>query len=403
MQQPLLIGPSSDAEGTSTYISLMEDDVSYQEVETRLEKFLQEELATYEFIDSEPIAENDLAVKWKYSSAMQKSIRRGYGEDAIKYALVFHSVDPVGFWTRLVVIAFEDIGAGGVWALALTLAAARSRVWRKKVGGDVKVIHYVIKALAESVKDRSACDMMIALWSCTRKTSIFNALKAATLDELSGMVLSERHPTSFRASAAWLLWGTDKLENTKLPRRSGSKELFCSTIEKMKIPALVKYVTLRGMTACRYPMNLVYPFLWSRMEKSNYYSVEKTSFPADRFYIGGLPEECFDQHVREGKRSLVHFSRACSPVDQWLTSKGITSADARVAAIGAAVFIIEGASLDRKLKFEGACEIYDLAERYDYENAGLSLDDGRALAGTIEAGYEILRQSRIRVVEGRGV
>jgi hypothetical protein len=134
-------------------------------------------------------------------------------------------------------------------------------------------------------------------------------------------------------------------------------------------------------------------------QKSIFFSVEKANFP-ERFYIGGLPSEAYDQYTREGKSSLAYFSKACKPVDDWLTRKGIISRDARVAALGAAVFICEGAKLDRTLVYEGSSEVTESAEKYDYENAGLSLDDGRTLAGLIEANSDILRQSRIRIVAG---
>lgn len=399
MQQPLLNLFSED-KTDSIQNDLMRDDIPYCEVESLLEDFLQKELERFKLRDIEPIEESDVNVKWKYSSALQKSIRRGYVEDAIRYALVFHTVDATAFWTRLVVIAFEDIGLGGVWELALTLVAARSKIWRKKVGGDVKIIHYIIKALAESVKDRSACDMMISLWHCPRKPKVYNALKTASFSELPEIALSERNPTSFRASAAWLLWGTDKLENKHLPLRAGSRDVFRSTIERMKVPALVKYVTLRGMTACRFPMNLLYPFLWAMMQKSQYYRIEKSDLPSERFYINGLPEESLDQYVREGKRALAIWGETCASAHQWLKSKGILTRDARITAIGAAVFITDGAKLDRRLDFEGASDIFETAERIDYQNVGLSLEDGRNLAKMVEEYYDVLRQARIRALSG---
>src|SRR5690349_3450461 len=132
MQQPLLIDMFSGDHIDTVHPDLMEVDIPYQEVESQLEEFLQAKLAQFHMVDIDPIKKSDVTAKWRYSSAMQKSIRRGYVKDAIKYALGFHSVDATGFWIRLVVVAFEDIGVGGVWELALTLAAARSKTFRRK-------------------------------------------------------------------------------------------------------------------------------------------------------------------------------------------------------------------------------------------------------------------------------
>lgn len=399
MQQLLLIDEVSDDLMYPTLPNISDDEFCYQDIESELEAYLETELGKFEPMEIVPITVSDINCKWKFSSALQKSIRRGYSEDAVRYAMVFHSLDATAFWVRLVVISYEEIGMGGVMELALTLIAARSSRWRKKVG-EVKVLQFIVKMLAEAVKDRSCCDYMQVLWYHPRKYREMNALRTATQEELSGFALSERNTTSFRTCSAWLLAGTDRFENKQLPLRSGSREKFCNIVEQMKIPAIVKYITIRGMTACRYPMPLVYPFLWQMKEKSLYINVERTTFPVERYYIGGLPSESWDQYVREGKKSFAYFSKACEPVNEWFTSKRILGSDARVAAIGAAVFIMDGALLDRRLVFEGASEIYDLEEKYDYENVGLSLGDGRELARLIEANSDILRQSRIRVVVG---
>jgi hypothetical protein len=402
MQQSLFDDLSAPAP-TISLADLMNENVPYEKVEASLEEYLKVELAQFELLAVEAVAEKDPSVKYKYSSALQKSIRRGYVQDSIRYALTYHSVDPTGFWTRLVVIAFEDLGIGDVLTVALTLAAARSKTIRQKIGGDVKIIHYIVKAMAETVKDRTVCDLMQVHWNSPKKPEELDCLRKASLNDLSAMMLAETNTSDLKISAAWLLAGSDKYENKKLPLRTGSREQFNSTIERMKIPALVKYITQRGMVACRYPMNLVYPFTWELLHKSPYSKVIETTFPADRFYIGGLPEEAFDQHTRDGKSSMLYFYKACDPVNEWLTSRSIVGVDEIQAAIGAAVFISEGALLDKKIDFDGAGEIFDTTERNDYAKSGLTLDDGRALAKLIADNFEALRRSRIRVVSGKKV
>jgi hypothetical protein len=376
--------------------------IPYHEVESRLEEYLREELARYESIEVVPLAENDITAKWRLSSALQKSIRRGYVKDSIRYARTYHGLDPAGFWTRLVVIAFEDIGVGDSWAVALTLAAARSKIFRQKVGGDEKVLNYIVKMLAESVKDRTVCDYAQALCYTPQNPDDLSELRKASLAELSAIALSESNSFDFRTSAAWLLAGTDKYENPKLPLRVGTREVFTAAIEQMNIPPLVKYITLRGMTACRYAMNLVYPFVWQTMNASPYTNVIETSFP-ERHYIGGLPEESYDKHTREGKSSLLYFYKACASVNEYLTRLSIAGTEEAIGAVGIAVFIAEGALLDRMLDFEGAERIYSMTERGDYNKNGLTLDTGRALSRLIMENYETLRRARIRVVEGKKI
>ncbi len=135
-------------------------------------------------------------------------------------------------------------------------------------------------------------------------------------------------------------------------------------------------------------------------EKSLYINVETSRFPVERHYICGLPEFAFDQYVRQGKQSLAYFGKACTQVSEWLTARGITTTDAIIKAIGASVFVVEGALLDRQLQFEGVEDIYQMAEQYDYENAGLDLEGGRTLSKLILEHQAELRCSRQKVVAG---
>jgi hypothetical protein len=398
MKQLHLLEATSTPRPTLLQPDLMDDDSTYQETESDLEAHLENELAHFTPLNLKPVADSTLHSKFAFSSAMQKCLRRGHVEDSIRYATAYHSLDPTGFWTRLVVVAFEDVGLGGVVELALTLAVARSKIFRQKIGGDEKVISFIVSKLAKSIKSRSCGDFMQVLWYHPRKFKDMTALRTATTEELTAFALSERNSTSFRSSAGWLLAGTDKYECKTLPLRSGSREQFCTMVSQLKIPALVKYVTMRGMVACRFPMPAVYPFLWQMKEKSIYINVETSCFPEERHYISGLPDFTFDQYVRQGKQSFGYFAIDCQPVTQFLTAMGLTSTDARIKAIGASVFVVEGALLDRRLQFDGVEDIYQMAEQYDYENAGLDLEGGSTLSKLILENYLILRQSRQRAV-----
>lgn len=367
MQSQLLLnGISASDQPTYSDLVVVNNHVTYDETEFILSGHLELELARFKMLAIAPIVENDVTAKFKYSSALQKSIRRGFVTDAVKFALSYHALDPQGFWTRLVVVAFEDIGLGDPWAVALTLVAARSKVFRQKIGGDEKVIGYIVSMLARSIKDRSCADFIQVLWHRPRKFKDMTALRTATTQELTAFALSERNPTAFRSCAGWLLAGTNKYECKTLPLRSGSREQFCAMVSQMEIPALVKYLILRGMVACRYPMQVVYPFLWQMKEKSLYVSVETSRFPAERYFVGGLPTESFDIYTRQGRSSFGYFTKSCPQVDYFLTNKGITSMDAKIKAIGAVVFVAEGSLLDRKLVFEGLQEITEAVEQIDY-------------------------------------
>jgi len=60
--------------------------------------------------------------RWIASSLLQKSIRRGEVGIAERAALTLFVINGRAIWRRLIVIAFEDVGAGSVDAVAATVA-----------------------------------------------------------------------------------------------------------------------------------------------------------------------------------------------------------------------------------------------------------------------------------------
>ena len=61
---------------------------------------------------------------WVAKSLLQKSIRRGLVMPAYRAALTLMQSNPRQLWSRLCVIAFEDVGFGDIDSVALAVAAA---------------------------------------------------------------------------------------------------------------------------------------------------------------------------------------------------------------------------------------------------------------------------------------
>jgi hypothetical protein len=379
---------------------LMNERIPFHAAEALIEDYLLGELSEFEMLDVKADPVSDINCKWRYSSACQKFIRRGFVSEAIRCALTYHSVDPSGFWNRLVIIAFEDIGVGDIWTVAMTLAAAKSSIWRRKAGGDELVIQFIIKKMAEGVKDRTVCDFFQVLENRSIVPTALSLLKSATPQKLSSIALSGEYPFDTRTSAAWMLWGTSKLKNPRLPSRTGERDLFEETIERLGVPGIVKYITLRGMIACRCAMNLVYAFTYEMMKQSPQVKLIATALP-EPFYIKGLPCFTFDKHTREGKSAYKYFYQSCHAVSDFLTSKGIVGNDEILSAIGISVFITESALLNMRVDFVGAERIYQMTVEDDYRKNGLTLEDGLELSRLIQENHEALTLARIRVVGGK--
>jgi hypothetical protein len=72
---------------------------------------------------------------WLAKSLLQKSIRRGLVIPAFRAALTLMQHNSRQLWSRLCVIAFEDVGFGDIESVSLALAAADTKV-RTQISPD---------------------------------------------------------------------------------------------------------------------------------------------------------------------------------------------------------------------------------------------------------------------------
>jgi replication-associated recombination protein RarA len=91
----------------------------------------------------------DVSQKWRITSAMQKTIRRGHTHCAIRFATMLHSIDATYCWRRLCVVALEDC-FGDPLAVALALEANRSFRFRQQLG-ELRALAAVVTGLCDGV------------------------------------------------------------------------------------------------------------------------------------------------------------------------------------------------------------------------------------------------------------
>src|ERR1035437_1409398 len=116
---------------------------------------------------------------WLCSSILQKSIRRGDADTAADAGVTLHRLRGSSIWTRLLVIAFEDIGAASSGALVNAVTACTDPAWRKQAGGNTAVVASVARMLADAPKDRSS-DYLI----CTARAHLSLAETRERLESL---------------------------------------------------------------------------------------------------------------------------------------------------------------------------------------------------------------------------
>ena len=93
---------------------------------------------------------------WVASSLLQKAIRRGATDHALRAAHEFHRHRGSGIWRRLELIAFEDIGIGDLELVQRITMLAADHAYRESFGHERELIEAVVTRMAATPKDRSA-------------------------------------------------------------------------------------------------------------------------------------------------------------------------------------------------------------------------------------------------------
>jgi hypothetical protein len=159
---------------------------------------LAREIDSHWALPSKPIA----ADPWIVSSLLQKSIRRGETEIARCAALTLFKHRGSSVWRRLMVIAFEDVGIGGLDVVTTTVAAAGDSAWRKNHGGDLRLAAYLAGLLAEAPKDRSA-DYLCDARDHPMLADFWRAMEIASLESRLSHVRDQALGLPQRAVAAY--------------------------------------------------------------------------------------------------------------------------------------------------------------------------------------------------------
>ncbi len=397
---PLTQAFEKDFDSVHPGFNLLTQDLTYDEIETRLFIYVGEKLKHYTpptFYNQVPAKDQiPESLKWRCISAMQKSIRRGHVEDAQREALIVHGCDQGYAWSRLVVIALEDIGVGDPAAVAQALVAAKNKAWRDSQN-SAKTLCYVVEVLAKAVKDRTVCDLFN--WMIGRPVSppTWEKLTQASPSALSAIALGNAPSFTARIGALWLLYGTQFFENKYLPQREPDKPLFETTVNMMKVPALIRYITLRSTKATRWGMCFTYPFAWEMLLASPWLEIKTNPIPA-REYAGGVAMEAYDKHTKDGGVAINRFITVCEPVRELIKLKPLGYKD-KVNAVGICIFVDEGAVLNRYVDFAGMKRIYDLVVGLDFESHSAGGEWGKKLRQAVKENMKILNECRREVSE----
>jgi hypothetical protein len=194
---------------------------------------------------------------WIISSLLQKSIRRGETAIAQRAALTLLSLRGSAMWRRFMIIAFEDIGAGSLDALAMTVAVGADPAFRSAIGGNARAAAGIAHVLCQSAKDRSA-DYL----GCGPRfhASLFAApavSATSTLKRQLCAVADRDAPLFLRTLAAWHACGIGRER-----KKNGGLGALLQTYRTLGVPEMLVEATAIAASRTREPFTVVVPLIW---------------------------------------------------------------------------------------------------------------------------------------------
>jgi MgsA AAA+ ATPase C terminal len=206
-----------------------------------------------------PNFEPIIADQWVVKSLLQKSIRRGEVEVAQRAALTFLAQKGSALWRRLIVIAFEDVGAGSVDVIAMTVAASTDASWRKQSGGDAAFASHLARLLAEAPKSRSAEHLISSSDQHPSLEQERRAVGTRSIADNLAAVADKSNSLTHRALAGWYVsgigWEREKVPGSNLPA-------LLDTFRQLGVPEELVAATGIAATKSREPITLMVPLIW---------------------------------------------------------------------------------------------------------------------------------------------
>jgi hypothetical protein len=370
-----------------------------KEVEENLAIWLRARLLDYAFEAKDTFIKNEQH-KWRAVSALQKAIRRGHVETALRMANGLHGLDWEYVWRRMTVIALEDIGVADIPLVAAIVWVSGKRQWRVNNGGCLHYLYMLVEMMTHSVKDRSVCDLVCWADWCPdleeRRKQFFAAADAQPPHELVTLAFDNSAYLADRMLACWAIVGTKKCRGENVPERTdgsfGALMQMWASYGAVVLPMAVELICLMAANKTGDAMPVAYPLIYE-MARKNWGTGLGMHWEPDGLVqmppMGNYPSEAFDQHCREGKKALRYFSKACAPVSQFLNDCcGLEEHDTarRYLPVAILIFRVEGSQVDKRLVFDGSKDLFDLAE--------LALNRSQLVPGNLnDYAMELVRQN----------
>ena len=330
--------------------------------------------------------------RWRTVSSLQKAIRRGDVEAAMTAAHAAYGMDAGYLMRRLVVCAVEDVGLGNLYGVAATLALAGHRPSRK-LAGEQKAAVWLAALLASGWKDRSACNLCVVVDFYRALHPTMDEWKFLSDSDLTTLATDLVQPVERRMLAAWLLAGTKRYWNVNVPTDNARPRWsLMKVMADSGMPLIFYWLADRAATRGGGCMFVSFLPLWQIFQGATREIELRSNSLPNQERIGPLLSAAYDMHTREGRAALQMLAR----------TPGVGSVlapappEARLSALFAAVFAVEGGLLNLRLSLPEFDRVHFEATTVELAYYGLTASS-QAQALVHAAGSHLQRLHHLRL------
>lgn len=283
--------------------------------------------------------------RWIARSCLQKAIRRGNGELAVRALANLFLHGPKAVWRHLTIIALEDVGVADIPLLSRIIAAKFQHQTARRPGLLWKTCVDLTERLARSNHCQAICDLLLRVENDPALSPDRNELMEMGPSDWSESLFDPSATVERRAVAALCFGGFMDLRGSADP--SAVFEI-CSETGCSELAEIAR----GAWKLSRNPMALLLPVVWQASRVWTRARVMDDSIPQGET-MSGVPEYALDQFTRIGKsisRALVEDD----PELQMILAAAAASKSEWPKVVGDLIFLLEGGCCVRRATWDEA-------------------------------------------------
>jgi hypothetical protein len=329
---------------------------------------------------------------WIAMSLLQKAIRRGVEQLALRAAATLLHVSPERLWRRCGCIAFEDIGVADLDTVAIVTAALAGKRNRASLGGEWRVASYIVSRMVHAPKCRAADDLLMTAENHPDFEDNRLAFAFRSTNDLIH-IATGTDPLPIRALAAWYAVGTDRRPSSRLSSKRGDPIAVFNALRETQTPAPVVEIAHEGFRKTGEVLGPFVALLWPVWQQQPA-TVEDDEFPPE-LMIRDVPGWAYDVYSREGRAALANFIEGRTETAHWVRAH--IPPRQRLALLGTIVFRVDGGLVRKRLRWKTGDE---LRRMVDLECNGPHCRDATEILQLMRADIPALNRVRAELIGG---